>query len=83
MLIGKNTSWIVNARTSHKRHFVGTKQIVGLTTKALRAESWARLETLALRYASSGSTIKVFCLHPNDGMPRLVLEVMKDEAALY
>ena len=77
MLIGRENSWLINARTSHKQHFVGTRQVVGLTGKAQSAESWKRLETFALRYASPGSVVRVYCLHSEDGRPRLASEFEK------
>ena len=63
LLIGNENTWVVNARTSHKEHFVGTKQAVGLTAKAQNTRKWLRIADFVLRYASSGSTVKVFNLH--------------------
>ena len=83
LLIGRENTWLVNARTPHKRHFVGTRQAVGLTNKAMKIASWAKLEALVLRYAARGSIIKVFCLHPQDEVPRQVSELMKQEDSLY
>ena len=40
MMIGKENSWIINARTCHKQHFVGTKYTIGLSRKAFGAEFW-------------------------------------------
>ena len=72
LLIGRENSWLVNARTSHKSNFVGTRQVVGLASKAHNAYKMKKLEMLALRYASPGSTIKVFMLHSKDRNPELV-----------
>ena len=83
LLIGRENSWIVNARTSHKQHFVGTRQLVGLTGEARNVDSWRKLKTLALRFASSGATLKVFCLHPADGVSKLVSETTKSAFMLY
>ena len=63
MVIGKKQSWIINARTSHRRHYIGTKQKIGLAEKTVKEQLWSRLETFALRYASAGSIVKVFCSH--------------------
>ena len=35
MVIGRRYSWIVNAQTSHSKHFVGTRYILGLPTKTV------------------------------------------------
>lgn len=83
MLIGKENSWIVNARTSHKQHFVGTRQVVGLKTAARDRDSWKRLKTFALRYAAPGATLKIFCLHPTDGVPKLVSDTEKSAFMPY
>ena len=29
LIVGKRNSWIVNARTSHRRHYIGTKKAIG------------------------------------------------------
>ena len=83
LLIGREHSWLVNARTSHKRHFVGTRKLVGLTAKAGKNASWTKLEEFALRHAAPGSIVKVFCLHPDDGIPRKVSEFVKAETMPY
>ena len=83
LIIGKENSWIVNARTSHKNHFVGTRQAIGLTSKAASIVSWTQIETFVLRYAAPGATIKVVCLHPKDGQPILVSEFTKVKKTPY
>ena len=83
LIIGRENTWLVNASTPHKKHFVGTRQAFGLTTKAKEVASWTKLEKLVLRYAARGSTVKVFCLHPWDGGPRQVSELMKQEDSPY
>ena len=32
LLIGRENSWLVNTKTTHNHHFVGTKQAVGFST---------------------------------------------------
>ena len=63
LLIGNENTWIVNTRTSHKEHFVGTKQAIGLTMKAQNTRNWLKIADFVLRYAASGSTVKIFNLH--------------------
>ena len=79
LLIGKDNSWLVNAKTSHKSHFVGTKLSVGLTDKAESTTRWTKLANLVLRHASPGATVKVYCLHPKHGRTRWVSEFKKCE----
>ena len=63
MIIGKRSTWMVNARSSNNNRFIGTKYLIGLPLKCVNAHLWQRLEDFALRYASQGSTVKVYCLH--------------------
>ena len=77
MMIGRENSWIINARTSHKLHFVGTRYAIGLTREAFGATMWKKLHAFALRFASPGSVVKVFCLHPEDGDLKLVCDFEK------
>ena len=83
LLIGLENTWIVNAKTSHKLHFVGTKLACGLTKKAQRVQSWLKLAQFALRYAAPGSLIKVFKLHTEDGEPIQVSNVLKNSTAPF
>ena len=83
MLIGKENSWIVNARTSHKQHFVGTRQLVGLKGNACDLRSWRKLKILALRFAAPGATLRIFSLHPSEGVPKLVSETAKSAFMPY
>ena len=57
LAIGQQNSWLINARTSHKKHFVGTKIAIGLTHKATDKTAWRKLEAFVLRYAAPGSSI--------------------------
>ena len=61
MIIGRANSWIVNARTAHPQHFVGTHHAIAMTKKASSTQLWKRLEVFALKYTAPGSRIKVFC----------------------
>ena len=67
LVIGGRNSWLINARTAHARHFVGTRQAIGLSSKATNIQMWKKLESFAQRFAASGSRIKVFCLHSENG----------------
>ena len=78
LLIGNENTWVVNARTSHKEHFVGTKLAIGLTAKAQNTRKWLRIADFVLRYAASGSTVKIFNLNCQTGKPTQVAEVTKD-----
>ena len=33
LAVGKRWSWIVNAQTGHKQHFVGTRGVTGISTQ--------------------------------------------------
>ena len=63
LAIGKKDCWIVNARTPHPRHFVGTQCSVSIFERPMELCRWYRLKEFAAKYASAGSTIRVFWLH--------------------
>ena len=77
LIIGRESSWILNACSPHKQFFIGTRQSVGLTEKAENINNWQKLATMVLRYAALGSQVKVYCLHPKKGEPRFISEFKK------
>ena len=52
LVVGEKNSWLINARTTHSHHFVGTRLCQGLTKKASNTDVWNRLEVFAKRHAS-------------------------------
>ena len=52
LVIGKQNSWLINARTGHSRHFVGTRLASGLTRQACDVSKWRKLELFVARYAA-------------------------------
>ena len=40
MIIGKRSTWMVNARSSNDRRFIGTKQLIGLPLKCVNVHLW-------------------------------------------
>ena len=68
MIIGKRNTWMVNVRSGHRRHYVGTRQFIGLPSRTVNEQQWQRLETFVMRYASKNSIISVSCLHEVDGV---------------
>ena len=83
LIIGRENSWLVNARGTHKQYFIGTRQAIGLSSKAESRGDWERLAKLVLKYAAIGSKVKVFCLHPRKGGPRLISQFTKSEGTLF
>ena len=63
LVIGTSNSYVINAKTHHPNHFIGTKHAVGLSSKASEINSWKRIKELALRYVASGSEVLVYCLN--------------------
>ena len=47
MIIGRYQSWLVNAATVSKAHFVGTRRQIGLSCQGKRAASWKALADFA------------------------------------
>lgn len=66
MVIGTRNTWMINARTCHRRHFIGTKQVINMDFKKGKLYLLKKLKTFALRYAASGSIVKVFSLHQHN-----------------
>ena len=83
LAIGKSKSWIVNARTAHARHFIGTELSHGLTRRAKNHDVWRKLEAFVLRYAAPGSLLPVFCLHDANSLITPVTEVTKQNGTLF
>lgn len=79
MVIGRYNTWMVTARTSHKRHFIGTKYTLGLSKSVIGAQIWRRLEAFVLRYASRGSTTRIFCLNQQNQAIIEVGDIYKSE----
>ena len=81
--IGSKNSWMLNTITNHRRHFIGTRQRIGLCPGSVKAQMLKRLELLVLRYASSGSHVRVYYLKDLDTKDAPKLELCKAIAALY
>ena len=43
LIVGRSYSWLINARTGHPQHFVGTMKHFGLSHCANSAFTWDRL----------------------------------------
>ena len=63
LAVGSKNSWLINARTSHKRHFVGTRHSIGLSSPTAGSKLFSRLDNLVLRYAALGSKVNVYWLY--------------------
>ena len=66
MVVGSTNSWVINARTSSNRHFVGTHRRIGLSSKASREASWRDLKEMAIQYSSLGADVVVYALAPHN-----------------
>ena len=63
LAIGKKECWIINAKTPHRRHFVGTSCATTLYEGFLELRKWDRLEEFVAKFASAGARINVYWLH--------------------
>ena len=63
LAIGKKECWIVNARTPHKRHFVGSSCSTTLYEGPLVLRKWDRLKEFVAKFASAGAKVNVYWLH--------------------
>lgn len=62
LILGRDNTWLVNARSVKEGQFVGTRLSIGLTKKGKNKDSWDRIKTFCLRYAPIGCTVRVYCL---------------------
>ena len=63
LAVGSKNSWLINARTSHTRHFIGTRHSIGLSSPTAGSKLFSRLDNLVLRYAALGSKVNVYWLY--------------------
>ena len=83
LAIGRQSTYIVNAAGHHKRHFVGTMLPVGLTQRASEKRSWDKIHNFVQRFASLGTTIKVYGVDEENDQMRYMTEFRKIRIALY
>ena len=81
LAIGKKECWLINARTPHNRHFVGTQCGVSVFERPTEIQRWERLQQFVAKYASAGSTIRVFWLHQQRVKLSQTAEFKKDRRA--
>ena len=83
LVIGKKQSWIINARTSHPRHFVGTGQIIGLEGASINEWQWNRLWMFINRYVAPDAMIRVYCLHNEDTLTKRIALIKKTKGTPF
>ena len=83
MIIGRDNCWLVNTKTSHREHFVGTKHTFDSTDSDTSVRSQGKLRNLALRYASPGATVEVYILRGQADMIKPVAVFQKSNDALF
>ena len=67
LAVGSKNSWLIIARTSHKRHLIGTRHSIGFSFPTAGSTLFSRLDNLVLRYAAPGSKVNVYWLHGKNG----------------
>ena len=83
LVIGRHNCWLVNCRTFHARHFVGTRLAAGVTTLANSEVAWRGLVKFVKRYAAPNATVKVHCLHEQVSLSDCVAVVRKRKGAAF
>lgn len=81
LAIGRKNSWLINASTATAYYFTGTRLPLGLNEKTMDFKAWRKLRDFALRYATPGSTVRVFALHSQSGPQCSVSEFQKEDTA--
>ena len=83
LIIGEMHAWLVNSRTCHPNHFMGTERKISLATRGSTRQTWDRIRDLALRYASEGASIEVFYSDPATELLRPVAVFKKSPKATF
>ena len=83
LIIGTQNSWLINARTTSDRRFVGTRRAFGLTPLANSQLIWQKLEAFAQRFTAPGARVKVYCLHEQVSVPKCVTIFKKLKGKAY
>ena len=62
LVVGRRFSWMINARTSDRRYYIGTRLYYGYDAKLCNHYTWQRLEEQVMRYSAPGARITVYTL---------------------
>ena len=79
LIVGRSYTWLINAKTGHPHHFVGTMKRFGLTHCANSDFTWERIENFVQKFAAVGSTIFVHSLHRMNSRTVPLLQLLKNE----
>lgn len=83
LVVGQKSSWLINASTQHKGHFVGTWRPLGLVADDSKRKPWSQLKELVLRHAAPGSVTHVYLLKDTSETQACVAKVRKSTISLF
>ena len=62
LILGEKKAWMVNAKSNHSQHFIGTERCLTMLKRTTNKVMWNKLLDFLLRYATPGSDIGIYCL---------------------
>ena len=77
LAVGKKACWLINAKTPHPSHFVGTEKSVRVYQNPNHVQDWERIKDFVAKYAAVGARIHVYWLHQGRSQLRKTATVSK------
>lgn len=83
LVVGRAHCWLINCKTNAKGMFMGTERKICMYDKLHTKHNWTRLRELAMRFATTGAQIEVFCFDSICDLYRPVTTFCKSHGTFY
>ena len=77
LAVGKKACWMINAKTPHSSHFVGTECAVRVYENPTHVLDWVRIKDFVAKYAPAGARVNIYWLHQGRSQLRKTATVSK------
>ena len=77
LAVGKKACWLINAKTPHASHFVGTECAVRVYENLNHVQDWVRIKDFVAKYAPAGARVNIYWLHQGRSQLRKTATVSK------
>ena len=77
LAVGKKACWLINAKTPHSSHFVGTECAVRVYENPTHVLDWVRIKDFVAKYAPAGARVNIYWLHQGRSQLRKTATVSK------
>ena len=77
LAVGKKACWLINAKTPHSSHFVGTECAVRVYENPTHVLDWVRVKDFVAKYAPVGARVNIYWLHQGRSQLRKTATVSK------